>query len=241
MKKILVSLFTLILIISMITTVYAATGNINLGASSDTVEKGKTFTVTLAGTADNNITGLQAALSFDSNKLAIESKAAGANFTDASGSNSEIAILSSGSTVSKSGTLYTITFKVLDNAAEGDTKISVTNATLALVNDNQEQENVKVVDETVTVKIKGNTSAGDNNNENKGNTAGSQQGNNTKAPSNTSNSGNKSTTSKSNSTATKKNTKLPQTGIETMSILVIISLGIISIISYVSYKRYKNI
>lgn len=236
MKKILVSLLAFIFIISMITTVYAATGNINLGASSDTVEKGKTFTVTLAGTADNNITGLQAALSFDTNKLAIDSKAAGANFTDASGSNSEIAILSSGSTVSKSGTLYTITFKVLDNAEEGDTTISVTNATLALVNENSEQENVKVADETVTVKIKGNTASEDN----KGNTAG-EQGNNTKSPSNTSNSsGNKSTTSNSNST-TKKSTKLPQTGIETISILAIISLGIISIISYVSYKRYKNI
>lgn len=236
MKKILVSLFTLIFIISMITTVYAATGNINLGASSDTVEKGKTFTVTIAGTADNNITGMQATLSYDTNKLTIENKAPGSNFSEASGSDSEIAILSSGNTVSKSGTLYTITFKVLDNAAEGDARISVTNATLALVNENSEQENAKVADETVTVDIKASTSSGDN----QGNTAGDQQGSNTKTPSNTSNSGNKSTTSKSNNT-TKKSKKLPQTGIETVSILVMMALGIISIVSYVSYKRYKNI
>lgn len=231
MKKILVSVLTLFFIISMITTVYAATGNINLGASSDTVEKGKTFTVTIAGTADNNITGLQAALAFDSNKLAIESKSAGSNFTDASGSDSEIAILSSGSTVSKSATLYTITFKVLENAAEGETKVSVTNATLALVNVNSEQENVKVADRDVTVNIK---SSNQGNNTDK-------TDNKTQTPSNTSNSGNKSTgTSKSNS-STKKSTKLPQTGIETVSIVVIMALGIISIISYVSYRKYKNI
>ena len=52
MKKVLVSILTLIFIVSIITTVYAASGSISLSASSDTVVKGKTFTITVAGTAD---------------------------------------------------------------------------------------------------------------------------------------------------------------------------------------------
>ena len=45
MKKVLISLISIIFIISMFTSVYAATGSINVGASADTVIKGKTFTV----------------------------------------------------------------------------------------------------------------------------------------------------------------------------------------------------
>ena len=156
MKKVLISILTLIFIILMITTVNAATGSINIGASSDTVEKGKTFTVTIAGTADNNITALQSSLTYDSTKLSIESKSAGTGFSDLSGNN-EVAILATNNdNLSKSGTLYTITFKVLDTAEEGNVTISFTNATLALVNENSEQEDVKVSDESVTINIKSN-------------------------------------------------------------------------------------
>ena len=72
MKKFLISILAFIFIISAVNAVNAASGNINLSASSDTVVKGKTFTVTLAGTADNNITGLQSTLSYDTTKLSIE-------------------------------------------------------------------------------------------------------------------------------------------------------------------------
>ena len=58
MKKILISLLSIIFVISMISTVYAATGTISSGASTDTVIKGKTFTVTLAANADNPIDGM---------------------------------------------------------------------------------------------------------------------------------------------------------------------------------------
>ena len=247
MKKVLVSILTLFIILSMMTIVYAATGNINLSASSETATQGKTFTVTLAGTADNNITGLQAALSFDATKLAIENKAAGANFTDASGSDSEIAILSSGSTVGQSGTLYTVTFKVLDNAPEGQTTISVTNATLALVNANSEQEDVSVENAEVTVEIKtdqtivgGQDENNDGNNDgnNGENSSNEQAGNNGSNNSGSNNSGNTASTTK---TSKNQTTKLPQTGVETTSLIAIITLGAISIASYISYKKYKNI
>ena len=162
MKKVLISIFTLIFIISMITVVNAASGSISVTASSNQVVKGNTFTVTVAGTADENITALQSALSYDNTKLSLETKAAGTGFTDASGSNSEIAILSTdNNSLTKSGTLYTLTFKVLDTAEEGDTTISVTSATLALVNDSQTQENVSVADGSAIVTIKADTTTAD--------------------------------------------------------------------------------
>ena len=58
---------------------------------------------------------MQANLSYDTAKLSLENKAAGTGFSDLSGSN-EIAIASSGNSEVKSGTLYILTFKVLDTA-----------------------------------------------------------------------------------------------------------------------------
>lgn len=230
MKKVLISILTFIFIISMITVVNAATGSISVTTSSNQVVKGNTFTVTVAGTADENITALQSALSYDTTKLSLESKSAGTGFTDASGSDSEIAILSTdNSSLSKSGTLYTLTFKVLDKATEGETTISVTSATLALVNDNQEQENVDVADGSATVTIKSDTTTVDKDT-NKDNT-----------PSTNKNT-NKSTSSKSSkSTSSTKKTTLPQTGVELVSVLAIAILSIVAITSYVSYKKYRNI
>ena len=152
MKKVLVSIFTLIFIISMITVVNAASGSISVTASSNQVTRGNTFTVTVSGTADENITGMQASISYDTNKLSLENKSAGTNFSDLSGTN-EIAIASSGNSDVKSGTLYTLTFKVLDTADLGETTISVTGATLALVNGSQAQENVMASDQSAKVTM----------------------------------------------------------------------------------------
>ena len=249
MKKFLISLLSIIFIISMFTSAYAATGSINLGASSDTVIKGKTFTVTVAATADSNIKGMQSSLSYDTNKISIESKVAGQGYFDASGSN-EIAIGSTSSeSLAQSGTLYTITFKVLDTAEEGSTTISVTNAKLALVNGETDPINGEV-----TVNIKADdTTAGNQGGtqetpkeevkeetqetpkeETKNTTGGSSSKGNT--------SSNKSTnTNKSSSTKKNTTTKLPQTGEESFSVIAMVALGAIAIASYVSYRRYKNI
>lgn len=237
MKKVLVSVLAIIFIVSMISTVYAATtGSISVGASSDSVVKGKTFTVTVAGTAEANIKAMEAKLSYDANKLAIENKSAGQGFSDLSGSN-EIAITASSSEgLSKSATLYTITFKVLDNATEGETTISVTNAVLALL----DAENTNELSDEVTITIKADDTTVDNQGgaTTDNNTQKDEQKNTITTPSNT-NSGNKS-----NTTSNKKNnttTKLPQTGAESASVLAIVALGAISISSYISYRKYKNI
>lgn len=242
MKKVLISTFILIFIISMVTVVNAATGSINLSASSDTVLKGKTFTVTVAGSADNNITGMQASFSYDNTKLSIEDKVAGSGFSDLSGDN-EIAIASTSSeNLSKAGTLYTITFKVLDTAAEGDTTITVSNAVLALVNDQAIQENTEESSDEVTITIKADDTTVDADKD-------EQQPTDTKDPVDTegtttpSKDKSDSSSDKSTSTtnSTKKTTKLPQTGVETASIIAIVALSTVSIVSYVSYRKYKNI
>ena len=245
MKKVLISMLTLLFIISMIPTVYAATGSISLGASSDTVIKGKTFTVTIVGTADNNITGLEASLSYDNTKLSIDKDAttAGSGFSDLSGDN-EIAIVTTNSySLSKSWTLYTITFKVLDSASEGETKISINNAVLALVTDQSVQEDVQLANDEVTITIKADdtifdTEADDGSDDQT--PSDGNNGNNNGDSSNT-DSGNKTENTNKNVNSNKKPTKLPQTGIESTVIFAIVVLGIISIVSFVSYKKYNDV
>ena len=233
-KLVLISLLALIFVASMLTTVNAASGSISVASSASQVVKGKTFTVTIAGTADQNITALQAALSFDTSKLSLESKTAGTGFTDSSGSDSEIAILSTdNNSLSKSGSLYTLTFKVLDTAEVGETTVKVLNAKLALVKDGT-QENVSVADGSATVTIKADNTTVDTKDDNK-NTSNEESKTDSK-PSNSSSSS--SSSSKSNST---KKTKLPQTGVETVSIVAIAGLTVFAVVSYVSYKKYKNI
>ena len=238
-KLVLISLLALIFVASMLTTVNAASGSISVASSASQVVKGKTFTVTIAGTADQNITALQAALSFDSSKLSLESKTAGTGFTDSSGSDSEIAILSTdNNSLSKSGTLYTLTFKVLDTATEGETTVKVSSATLALINDGT-QENVTVADGTATVTIKSDDTTIDNKDNN--NTNLSDNNTSTNGTSNSSNKSSNSGSSSSSSSNSSKTTKLPQTGVETISVVAIAGLSIFAVISYVAYKKYKNI
>ena len=233
-KIVLISLLALIFVASMVTTINAATGSITVASSASQVIKGKTFTVTIAGTADQDITALQASLTFDSSKLSLESKTAGTGFTDSSGNDSEIAILSTdNSSLSKAGSLYTLTFKVLDTAEVGETTVKVSNAKLALVKDGT-QENVSVADGSATVTIKADNTTVDTKDDNK-NTSNEESKTDSK-PSNSSSSS--SSSSKSNST---KKTKLPQTGVETVSIVAIAGLTVFAVVSYVSYKKYKNI
>ena len=249
MKKILISLLSIIFIISMFTSVYAATGSINLGASADTVIKGKTFTVTVAATADSNIKGMQSGLSYDTNKLSIESKSAGQGYFDASGSN-EIAIGSTSSeSLAQSGTLYTITFKVSDTAAEGPTTISVTNAKMSLVSGETDPTSGEV---TINIKADDTTAGGSSNQEeqnpsngdngNGGSDGSDSNGGTEEEKENVVNtSSNKTTSTSKNTSKNKTTTKLPQTGAESTILFAIVALGAVSIVSYISYKKYNNI
>ena len=256
MKRKVISILTIFLIISIALTasIKAATGSISVGASSESVIKGKTFTVTIAATADTNVIGLKANLNYDKTKLTLKSKKAGDNFTDGSANESELAFATGGAG-SKSATICTLTFEALDSAAVGDTEIKISGIVLAA------DENINLNDETVTIKIKAddttagndnnNTNNGGNNNNNPDNNANNSNNSNNNSSNNANNSNNNSSnknnnnSGKSNSNSNKSNNsstkKLPQTGIEDINILLVIVLGAIALASYVSYKKYKNI
>lgn len=254
MKRKVISILTIFLIISIALTasIKAATGSISVGASSESVIKGKTFTVTIAATADTNVIGLKANLNYDKTKLTLKSKKAGDNFTDGSANESELAFATGGAG-SKSATICTLTFEALDSATVGDTEIKISGIVLAA------DENINLNDETVTIKIKAddttagndennnNTTNNGNNNNNTDNSANNSNNSNNNANNSNNNSSNtnnnnsgksNSNSSNSNSSSTKK---LPQTGIEDINILLVIALGAIALTSYVSYKKYKNI
>lgn len=232
MKKVLISILAMIFIISMAITVNAATGSISSGASSDSVLKGKTFTVTLAGVSDTPIDGMYTKLTYDKSVLELVSKTPASGYGDNSGDGEILITNNSSSTSPTSGTLYTLTFKVLDSAVAGETKISFSGSELHL-NDNGTISQLAANIDAVTITVKADDTTADNNNDNKNTVDNNNSSNNN-------NSGNKSNTS-SNTSKNSSTKKLPQTGISDAGLLAIVVLGAVSIVSYVSYRKYKNI
>ena len=233
MKKVLISILAMIFIISMAITVNAATGSISSGASLDSILKGKTFTVTLAGVSDTPIDGMYTKLTYDKSVLELVSKTPATGYGDNSGDGEILITNNSSSTSPTSGTLYTLTFKVLDSAAIGETKISFSGSELHL-NDNGTISQLASNIDAVTINVKADDTTVDNKDDNS-NTTGNNSSNNDSDSGNKSN--NSSSTNKTNTT--KK--KLPQTGISDVGLIAIVALGAVSIASYVSYKKYKNI
>lgn len=225
MKKVLISLFALCFVISIFSSAYAATAVISSGASVDTVVKGKTFKVTLAGTSDSPIDGMYTKLNYDKNVLQLESSSAGENYGNNSSEGEILVVNNSSSESPKSATLYTLTFKVLDTANVESTDISFSESELHLkIGETIEKESTNIEKVTVTIKAD-DTTAGNQ----------EQPKKETTTPSNSNSS---SSTTKSNTT---KNKKLPQTGIEDTGLVAIVALGAVSITSFVLYKKYKNI
>ena len=253
MKKILISLLSIIFIISMITNVHAATGSISSGASADAVVKGKTFTVTLAATSDSPIDGMYTKISYDKNVLSLESASAGENYGNSSSEGEILVTNNSSNTSPTSATLYTITFKVLDNANVESTTISFNESELHL-NVDGAVNNFSTSIENITINIKADdTETPDGTGDDTENPDGTGDdtenpdgtGDGTENPDGTGDGtenpdGTESEQPKKDTTI-KNDNKLAQTGAERVGVIAIIALGIVTIVSYVSYKRYKNI
>ena len=233
MKKVLISILAMIFIISMAITVNAATGSISSGASSDSVLKGKTFTVTLAGVSDTPIDGMYTKFTYDTKVLELVSKTPATGYGDNSGDGEILITNNSSSTSPTSGTLYTLTFKVLDSAAAGETKISFNGSELHL-NDNGTISQLATNVDEITITVKADDTTVDNNNNN------NATGNNNNSSNNSSNNNSKSNTT-SNTSKNNSKKKLPQTGINDAGLIAIVALGAVSIASYISYRKYKNI
>lgn len=230
MKKKILTVFIIILMVTAIGVVNAATASIAAVSSANQIIKGKTFTITISGTADENITALQSELSFDKAKLSLESKTMGTGFTDASGGDNEIAILSiDNDSLSKSTTLCKLNFKVLDNATDGETTISIKNAKLALVGESQEQTNVDVIDQNVTIEIDTDDTIIDTGDDDKKDDDDKKEDDDKKDDED----------DKKEDNDKKDDDGLPQAGLSILGILSIIMASIFAVISYYKYKKYE--
>ena len=143
--------------------------------------------------------------------------------------------------------MYTITFKVLDTANVDSTKISFSESELHLkVDDTTKSFPTSIADVVINIKADDTTAGsqgGSTETPKDDNTATEDKENTTgNSSSNNNSSSNKSTnTNKSSNTKKNTTTKLPQTGVESFSVIAIITLGAIAVASYVSYRKYKNI
>ena len=127
-KKLKISAIIIMMIIlcfAMCGKVKAATSSVDLKASVTTAKPGDSFTVILSAESDNGISTIGTTISYDENVLELtasgvadESKFANAG----SGTVINVAVLSL--EVLKSEDIYILTFKVKDDAVDGDTTIS---------------------------------------------------------------------------------------------------------------------
>lgn len=236
MKKILISLLTLIFVISITISVNAATtGSVTISLSNETVKAGDEFSIVLKAEDSNylntveysglTITDGSGNVSTDITVKSVD--AVGDNWAKMNNEGKTNFVYSGEKTTSQE--VCKITFTVGNSITAGTYNINIEGIKVYSATD----EETDIGKKSVSVKAVVDDTTADNKEE--------QKGNNTTTPSNTTNSGNKSTGSSKSNNTTKKTTKLPQTGIENVSIIAIIALGAIGIASYVSYRKYKNI
>lgn len=259
MKKILISFILAIIMISMITTaVYAATGNITASSSASTVLKGKSFTVTITGNADSDITGLVSDIEYDKNILKLDSINPSSGFANLS-DGTKIEVASTQTSEFKSGTIVVLNFTVLDTTTAKNATINIKNGKLALLS-NQVQTNVENLSTSVSITIKedettaggGGTSSDKSSDSESGSTPtdtikveekdSSSSGSGSKSTSSSDSTKSSSTSSSSSSKSSSSSTKkLPQTGLDSTVVIAIVALTIFGIVSYISYRKYKKI
>ena len=152
MKRNIISIIVFILVISMFNIVNAATGSINAGSNVDKVKPGETFTVSVVGTADADITGFQASLQYDKSKLLLDTKNSkvGETFDKVSEIGGIAGAIADASYLSKTGTLYTLVFSVMESAEEGEATLIFSDVKLATTNGNVEDIEKEIV--TITIK-----------------------------------------------------------------------------------------
>lgn len=153
MKKILILSFILVLMLSTINVVKASSASLDIVTSSNKVKPGSTFTITLVGKAENNISALQANLSYDKNHIEIENSSVETGFIDFS-ENNEISVVSTeNANLSKETTLYTITFKVLDTAKPSKLTIKLENIALGTIKSDNTQEAIPLDEKNINITI----------------------------------------------------------------------------------------
>ena len=228
MKKTLVVLgIIMVLIITGITTVQAATATATIKSSANTVKPGDTFTVTLSATCDVGLNGIIGeeefqgfGFNYDTEKLELVSREA-KTMTDANDGKNTIGLAYLGTSTITTGDVYTWTFKV-KSGATGTANFSTTPMEIVGLDNSK----TSISAQNVGVSI-----SGDSN----------QNGNTT--PSNTNPNANKtpgtSTTAKSGTStdSTTAKTKIPAAGRAAIGGAIVIAV----IGAIVAFRKTHNI
>lgn len=237
MKKILISIFTLIFIISMVTVVNAAsTGSITLTSSNTTVKAGDEFTVTISAQDTNGYNGIQYKdititdqNGVETTSIKFEKVEALENNSKFDGVGDEAGVTAFTYSATDNNTsivpVCKLTFKVNSGITAGTYNINLGDMKVFSLNESDDTTEIGTKSVSVKAIVDTTTVDKDTNKEN--------------TPSTNKNTG--STTNSKSTNSTTKKTTLPQTGVETVSIIAIAILSIFAVISYVSYKKYKNI
>ena len=258
MKKLLVSIFTLIFIISMsIITVNAATsGNVTLQTNSEAIKSGDEFVITVSAADTNNLSALEYTdiVVTDSNGQSNSNievskiETANSNWSPYEEGSTKVYMYTG--TAAQSSEVFKITLKANNSITSGTYTINIngiklTNATYAEGTDEEKITDVGTKSVQVTVTTDGtpavdpiddgDTDAGD------GDTTGTKTPSKNTGTKNGSGSGSGKLASTDSDDEEEDDKELPQTGVEVVSIVAIAGLSACAIVSYISYKKYKNI
>lgn len=225
MKKVFISLITLILILSMAPYAKAATtGAITLNISNQDVKPGEEFSITLKATDSSNLNTVEYNSISITDKNGTTTTAIKQQKIEVVGSWSKFEdgdktyfVYSGGATQAQD--VLKITFSVDKEATAGEYNINIKG--LKVYSTNVVDDTTEIGTKTAVVKVSAET-----NGSGSGNNTGNTNGNattNTQKPTNS-------------------NKKLPQTGSEDVATLsIIVALVVISTISFISFRKYKNI
>ncbi len=220
MKKSVKMLVTTILILTMfiavgIKDVKAATATATLRSDKATVEPGDNFTVTLKASSEQGLNGIITEISYDSEKLELDSASTGTSFTNLESSKTKLSIIATETNVNTAD-VYSITFKA-KSGATGEAEIKTSEINIDTL---ESGENAMVTEGAKSIKITIDNSD-----------AGSDTGSDT-------GSGSSSSSGSSGKDTTAADKEYPKTGAETI-ILPVIIITVFGTIGIIGYKKYK--
>lgn len=244
MKKILISIFTLIFIISMVTIVNAAeTGSITLTSSNTTVKAGDEFTVTISAQDTNGYNGIQYKDITITDQNGVETTSIKFEKVEALENNSKfdgvgdeagVTAFTYSSTDNNTSVIPVckLTFKVNSGITAGTYNINLGDMKVFSLNESDDTTEIGTKSVSIKAIVDTTTVGGDTDDEEK-------------TPSNTpkedDDGDDKSAGTVKPTNSGSKKTTLPQTGVELVSVIAIAVLSIFAVISYALYKKYKNI
>ncbi len=178
-KKIITSIMIIATILFSVNFVNAATGSVNLNASSTSVKPGDTFTVTVSVNCEDGINGIQTTYSYDETKLELKSANVASTNWSSLGVGNAIEVISTSTSKLTSEDIYVLTFQVKATAEVGTTAtVSIGETTvdsdLPVSSDPKFTEGAKtvtinIVSEPTTGGDTGNQDVDDPNDDNGGN------------------------------------------------------------------------